>query len=205
MSRFEPGFFHNVYHQPAPWDVGAAQPDVAALMDVHPPASPALDLGCGTGDLAIELANRGLRVLGIDIVESAIEQARERAAALPAEAADQLELRVADALRPSGLGTRFATVVDSGFFHLFDQAARDALADEVAASLLPGGRYYLIEFATEFDVPNTPLRVTEDELRARFTADKGWRIVEIRPAQFQSRIAPVPVIAACIERAGADR
>jgi SAM-dependent methyltransferase len=200
MPRFDPAFFDTVYETTPPWEIGAAQPALDALLDEHPPAEPVLDLGCGTGDLAFALARRGLWVLGIDIVESAIAQARTRADALPAEIARRAEFQVADALHPTRLGRRFGAVVDSGFFHLFEQEPRDRLADEVAATLLPGGRYYLLEFAVEFDLPNTPLRVTEDELRARFTPEKGWRILAIRPAQFESRIAPVPAVAACIER-----
>lgn len=200
MSRFTPGFFDSVYLDTAPWDIGAAQPALLELVDAHPPADPVLDVGCGTGDTVIALAGRGLHVLGIDIVPAAIEQARERAAALPAGAAGRAEFQVDDALRPSRLGRRFGAVVDSGFFHLFDQETRDAFARELAETLAPGGRFYLLAFATEFPVPNTPLRVTDDELRARFSAESGWRILTLRPATFESRIAPVPAVAACIER-----
>ncbi|HEX6041466.1 class I SAM-dependent methyltransferase, partial [Longimicrobium sp.] len=175
MSRFEPGFFDSIYQgAPPPWDVGKAQPALSALFDEHPPAGPVLDAGCGSGDLAIELAGRGLDVVGVDIVEAAIAQARQKADALPADVARRLEFRVGDALRPTALGRTLGAVVDSGFFHLFDQPTRDAYADEIAAALRPGGRLYLLEFATEFPVPNTPLQVTDDELRARFSAEKGW-------------------------------
>jgi hypothetical protein len=68
-----------------------------------------------------------------------------------------------------------------------------------AQALLPGGRYYLLAFAVEFPPPS-PGQVTEDGLRARFTADGGWRIREIRSAEFLSRFAPVPATGACIER-----
>lgn len=201
MSRFEPEFFEGIYRGEAPpWDVGKAQPALSALFDDHPPAGPVLDAGCGSGDLAIDLARRGLDVVGVDIVEAAIAQARQKADALPAEVARRLEFRVGDALRPALLGQRFGAVVDSGFFHLFDPSTRDAYADEVAAALRPGGRLYLLEFATEFPVPNTPLRVTDDELRARFSAEKGWRVLALREARFESRIAPVPAVAACLER-----
>jgi len=200
MSRFSPDFFDSVYRDTPPWDIGAAQPDLVALLDAHPPEGPVLDVGCGSGDLVIELARRGLEVLGIDVVEAAIAQARARAKALPPEVAGRVDFQVGDALRPTLLGRRFGAVVDSGFFHLFEQDVRDHLADELAGTLLPGGRFYLLAFATEFPMPNTPLKVTEDELRARFTVDRGWRILTLRSAQFQSRIAPVPAIAACIER-----
>jgi SAM-dependent methyltransferase len=200
MSNFTPGFFDSVYRETPPWDIGAAQPDLLALLDEHPADGPVLDLGCGSGDHAIAMAQRGLPVLGIDVVQAAIEQAREKAAALPADVAQRLEFQVADALRPTLLGRPFGAVVDSGFYHLFEQDERDGLADEIAGALRPGGRLYLLEFAVEFPLPNTPRKVTEDELRGRFSAERGWRILALRPAQFQSRIAPVPAVAACIER-----
>jgi hypothetical protein len=50
-------------------------------------------------------------------------------------------------------------------------------------------------------VPNVPRQIKADELQARFTADKGWRIKEIHSVEFLSRVAPpVPAICACIER-----
>lgn len=204
MSRFAPGFFDSVYLDTPPWDIGAAQPDLLALLDEHPPRGTVLDVGCGSGDLAVALAQRGLTVLGIDIVDAAIERARAKADALPPEVAGRLEFQVADALRPSLLRRPFGAVVDSAFFHVLEAEQRDRFVDELARALAPGGRYYLLAFAVEFDVPNSPLKVTEDEVRARFSAANGWRIVEMRPARILSRFAPVPSVAACIERLGPD-
>ena len=90
--------------------------------------------------------------------------------------------------------------MDSGFLHLFDDDDRDRFAEELARTLAAGGRYYLLAFATDFDLPNTPRRVGEEELRRRFSAQKGWAVLALRPASFESRMAPVPAIAACIER-----
>jgi SAM-dependent methyltransferase len=208
MSRFGPdprAFFDSVYRETPPWDVGGPQPAMSALLTAHPPASPVLDVGCGSGDLAIALAQGGFQALGIDFVDAAIEQARAKVGALPPEVARCLEFQVADALQPSLLQRQFGAVVDSGFFHLFEPDQRDRFVDELASTLRPGGRYYLLAFATEFPIPNSPLKVSEDELRARFTAEKGWRILEIRSAEFLSRIAPVPAIGACIERVPASR
>jgi hypothetical protein len=119
---------------------------------------------------------------------------------MPEEAARLATFEVGDAFHLSQLGRQFGTIVDSGFLHLFGQAERDAFERELAAALAPGGRYYLLGFAIEFDLPNTPRKVTEEELRARFTPEAGWRVRVARPATFVNRIAATPAIAACIER-----
>jgi 2-polyprenyl-3-methyl-5-hydroxy-6-metoxy-1,4-benzoquinol methylase len=203
MSRFGPDprtFFESVYRETAPWDVGAPQPDLMALVTAHPPHDPVLDVGCGSGELAIALAAAGRRVTGVDFVEAAIQQARAKTRELPVEIATRLRFEVADAFHPSRLGRRFGAVVDSGFLHLFDPEEGSRFVDELAATLLPGGRYYVLAFATEFAIPKTPRAVTEAELRERFTSDAGWRILELRSGVFQSRIAPVPATAGCFER-----
>lgn len=203
MSRFgsDPqSFFDAVYQQTPPWDIGGPQPALEALMDELPPPGPVLDVGCGSGDHAIALARRGLQVLGVDIVAAAIDQARAKAAALPTELAERLEFQVADALRPALLERRFGAVVDSGFLHLFEPEAADRFAEELAASLRPGGRYYLLAFAVQFDIPNVPRAITAEELQIRFTPERGWRILALREALFQNRVAATPAICACIER-----
>lgn len=203
MSRFGPdprAFFASVYRETPPWDVGGAQPALTALFDELPPVGPVLDVGCGSGDLAIELAQRGLAVLGLDFVEAAVAHARAKAAELEPQVASRLEFEAADALRPSRLGRKFGTIVDSGFLHLFDSAERDQFAAELAATLAPGGRYYLLAFAVTFPIPNSPREVSEEELRSSFTPEGGWRFRVCRSAEFLSRVAPVPAICACIER-----
>lgn len=203
MSRFglDPrGFFDSVYRETPPWDVGGPQPALSALLTEYPPTGPVLDVGCGSGDLAISLAQRGFQVLGIDFVDTAIAQAQEKASALSPEVARRLDFQVADALQPSRLQRQFGAVVDSGFFHLFEPDQSDHYVNDLASVLLPGGRYYLLAFAIEFPIPNSPRQVSADELRSRFTAEKGWHIRDLQSAQFLSRIAPVPAISACIER-----
>jgi len=178
---------------------------MSALLAEYPPMDPILDVGCGSGDLAIYLAQLGHPVTGIDFVEAAITQAREKARSLPAETARRLDFQVADALHPSLLGRPFVSVVDSGFFHLFDPDQGDRFIDDLAQTLLPGGRYYLLAFDVEFSIPNLPRQVSAGELRARFTSERGWRILEVRPAEFLSRVAPpVPATTACIERLPAN-
>lgn len=203
MSRFGPdpqAFFGGVYEGSVPWEIGRAQPAMTALIERFPPRGPALDLGCASGDLAIHLARLGHEVLGVDFVERAIERANEKRAELPDEVAARLRFDVADAARPSALG-RFGAAFDSGFLHLLDEDAADRFAADLAAALVPGGRAYLHEFAVEFPVANVPRAVTERELRERFDAAAGWRVLHVAPAEFLNTVAaPTPAIVACVER-----
>ena len=61
---------------------------------------PILDIGCGTGRHAVELARRGYRVTGIDLSPSQIEQARAKA--VTAGVAPDFRVADARALRPGG-------------------------------------------------------------------------------------------------------
>ena len=204
MSRFgsDPlAFFNAVYQDIPPWDIGAPQPAMAALLEKYPPANPILDMGCGSGDLALYLAQLGHQVIGIDFVQSAVKHAQAKSDALSPEAAQRVSFKVVDARKPSLLQQRFGAVVDSGFYHLFNPDQCDQLINEVASILLPNGCYYLHEFAIEFPIPNTPRQINPEELQARFTEDRGWRIREIQSVEFLSRVAPpVAATCACIER-----
>jgi SAM-dependent methyltransferase len=204
MGRFGAdahGFFSGVYADVPPWDIGGAQPDMMALLEEFPPAGPVLDVGCGSGDLAIHLAWAGVQVLGIDFIATAIEHAQRKRAALPSNVAARLDFAVADALRPSLLERQFGAVVDSGFLHVLSPEQTDRLVAEIGAVLRPGGLLYLHEFATEFPVPNTPRQVTQNEIRERFTPEHGWKIRVVRSGGFLNRVAaPVPATVACIQR-----
>lgn len=204
MSRFgdDPlSFFNAVYGDVPPWDIGGVQPAMAALLAKYPPTGPVLDAGCGSGDLSIYLAKHGYEVLGIDFVEAAINAANEKLDSLPPEITRRVSFQVADALKPSLLGRQFGAVVDSGFYHLFDPEQCERYVEELGPALIPGGLYYLHAFDIEIPYPNMPRKISAEEVRARFTSEKGWRIKEIQAVEFHSRVAPpVPAVCACIGR-----
>ncbi|WP_110519619.1 class I SAM-dependent methyltransferase [Herpetosiphon llansteffanensis] len=204
MGRFgeEPlDFFTNVYTAVPPWDVAIPQPALIDLINAFPPQNLVLDVGCGSGDLAIGLAQLGYSVVGVDFVPSAIEQAREKVAALPVEVAQRLSFEVGDGLKPSLLPSKFGAIVDTGFYHLFNHADSEPFIADLAQALQPQGRYYLLAFGVEFASVNVPRAITEAEIRSRFTAERGWRILALHPAEFLNRVGPpVASVAACIER-----
>ncbi len=202
-------FFDSIYHSRPPWDVGEAQPALIALLDEFPPAGPVLDVGCGTGDLALAVARRGYSVLGVDLAGAAIAQAQAKAAVEAPMVRRLLEFRVGNVLKPTQTPGPFGAVVDSGFYHLFDSEERQAFVAELAKTLITGGRHYLLGFAIMPQHPNAPKQVREDELRGLFTVDNGWRILALRPAGFlvnrEVGKAQIPAVAMCAERIADNR
>jgi SAM-dependent methyltransferase len=70
-------------------------------------AAPVLELGCGTGRVAVPLSQAGLDVTGVDVSEAMLTHARERAAA---EGVTTLTL-LQDDMRELDLDRRFGTVL----------------------------------------------------------------------------------------------
>lgn len=91
-----------------------------------------LDAGCGTGRVAIELARRGVEVVGVDLDPSMLEVARRKAPELAWVEADLATL---------DLGRRFDVVVMAGNVLLFvARGTEAAVLDRLALHLVPGGR-----------------------------------------------------------------
>lgn len=109
------------------------------------PGDALLDVACGTGDAVVAAAGVCDRVAGVDIADSALATARERAAG-----AANVELRRAPADRlPFGDASFDAVLCTSALHHLPDPRA--ALA-EVARVLRPGGRAALGDFRRDSPV-----------------------------------------------------
>jgi SAM-dependent methyltransferase len=92
-----------------PWDIGRPQPAVIRLAEEGAIAGSVIDVGCGTGENALFLADRGHEVTGLDASPTAIARAREKAAARRSSAT----FLVADALELPGLGRTFDVAVDT--------------------------------------------------------------------------------------------
>jgi demethylmenaquinone methyltransferase/2-methoxy-6-polyprenyl-1,4-benzoquinol methylase len=107
------------------------------------PGDAALDLCCGTGDLALELARRvgaGGRVVGCDFSERMLELARRKAGE---RGASQARFEWADALElPYAEGSFDAVAVGFGVRNLVDLELGLA---EMARVLKPGGRAVILE------------------------------------------------------------
>jgi SAM-dependent methyltransferase len=165
----------------APWDIGRPQPAIVGLADAGEIASPVLDAGCGTGEHALLLAARGMEAVGVDLSPTAVARAREKARTRGLDA----DFMVGDVLALDRLERRFATVIDSGTFHVFDDPDRARYVRSLASALEPGGVLHLLCFSEETPGTEGPRRVTQAELRASF-AD-GWKVTRIEATRFDVR------------------
>src|SRR5215475_6461955 len=85
---------------PPPWDIGQPQPAVVRLASAGGLAGAVLDAGCGTGENALHLASLGLPVLGVDVAETALAVARQKAV----DRGLEVEFAAADAFQLQRLG-----------------------------------------------------------------------------------------------------
>ncbi|MGA8369831.1 MAG: methyltransferase domain-containing protein [Acidimicrobiales bacterium] len=161
-----------------PWDIGRPQPAFVRLADAGALSGILLDAGCGTGEHTILAARSSTSALGIDISPRAIEMARRKAA----ERGVGASFQVLDALRLATVGEAYDTVLDSGLFHVFDDADRARYVAAVHAILRPGGHLHLMCFSDRQPGDWGPRRVTEGELLAAFGS--GWRIDSLTPERF---------------------
>jgi len=175
----EPGPWDHAYRShSAPWDVGHPQPVFQRLAAEGAISAPVLDSGCGSGENALFLASLGHEVTGVDFSPLAIDIARRKAAAAGSTASFQVH----DVLELGSLGRAFATVIDSGVFHVFEDADRARYVESLRAVLGPGAQLLLLCFSDAQPGADGPRRVSEDELRGAF-AD-GWTVASIEPAMF---------------------
>jgi cyclopropane fatty-acyl-phospholipid synthase-like methyltransferase len=167
--------FENLYAEQAPWDIDKPKAAFVAVADRV--IGRILDAGCGTGEHALFFAARGHQVIGIDFVEEAIRRARAKAA----ERHLSVQFLVKDATTLADWSERFASVIDSGLFHVFSDDDRRRYVGGLAQVVEPGGRLFLMCFSDEEPGTEGPRRVSQRELYETF-AD-GWEVESIKPVR----------------------
>jgi len=136
---------------------------IETLLVLRPPLR-VLDVGCGTGRQAIELARRGYHVVGIDVASPYLEQARAQAREAGVQVAFRLQ-RGADLLECEAYDLVLA------FNHTLGFMEADELAEHMARirqALVPGGTF-LLHLAGPRRVPGA-----ESAPAAESSPSKNW-------------------------------
>ena len=168
-----------------PWEDLAEHPPFAEkLLELfereesgrEPPYGPALDLGCGSGVWGVPLAKRGWQVTSVDIVEKALQRARERVRETG------VDVRVVHGdvtdLREAGVGSDFRLVLDTGTFHGLTDAQREAMGREVSAVAASDATVLLDVFAPGRRGP-LPRGASRSGVEAAFS---GWNVTDVEVA-----------------------
>ena len=124
------------YGQDARWKA-----KLVALADVQA-GDRALDLACGTGDIALAVAEKGARTVGLDITHRMLQLARRRAGA--ASSTQALDFVSGD-MTSLPLPAASFDLVTTGY-GLRNVPDFDAAIDEIARVLRPGGRLLSLDF-----------------------------------------------------------
>jgi SAM-dependent methyltransferase len=119
------------------FDPAKVDPVVECLAELASDGS-ALELGIGTGRIAVPLAQRGIRVHGIDLSEAMVSQLRRK------PGADRIGVTIGDFARAT-VEERFsvAYLVFNTIMNLTSQDEQVACFRNVAAHLRPGGCFVI--------------------------------------------------------------
>ncbi len=137
---------------------------------------PVLELGVGTGRLAVPLADRGLAVTGIDASDDMLAKLREHD---PAGVVTTLCGDMVDNLPPGPFAVAF--VAYNTFFNLLTAERQEACFAAIASRLVPAGRFVIEAF-----VPDDPPRDGSDVSVRSMTADQVVLSVSIHDADAQT-------------------
>jgi SAM-dependent methyltransferase len=141
-----------------------------------------LDAGCGTGENALHVASLGLSVLGVDVAETALAIAREKARARGI----RVEFAAVDAFQVERLRRKFDTVLDCGLFHTFDGDERLRYAATLGSVTEHNGTLYVLCFS-DIRPDIGPHPISQEELRAAFNPSNGWNVAAIEPDRLRTR------------------
>jgi len=168
------------------WNVGRPQRAVYELAVAGELGRAVLDVGCGTGEHALFLAERGHVAWGVDPSARAVARAQTRAR----ERAVAATFVVEELTRLERVGRRFDSAIDAGTFHRVELAQRADYARALGSVLAPGGRLFVLCFGDHERGRGGPRRVTREELRTVFEGAGTFRVDAIDPTLIESRGYP---------------
>jgi SAM-dependent methyltransferase len=144
-----------------PWSRSVVEDVPFYVEEARESGGPVVELGVGTGRIAVPIASHGIRVIGVDSSAGMLEVCAERAALAGVE----LDLRLGD-LREPPVDERVPLVICPfrSFLHLRTDGDRRRALRSVRRLLAPGGRFIFDVFRpSREDVDDTHGRWLERE------------------------------------------
>jgi trans-aconitate methyltransferase len=135
-------------------DIEGAVTALAALASVAGPG-PVLELGVGSGRLALPLAASGMEVWGIDASPAMVARLRAKPGGdrVPVAVGDMAELDLSPLRRGAETRCSLVFAADNTFFNLITAEAQARCLERVRAVLAPRGRLVIEAFVPAPDAP----------------------------------------------------
>jgi ubiquinone/menaquinone biosynthesis C-methylase UbiE len=178
------------------WDHGGSpglEQVVSAVLEATnaQPGSTAVDLGCGTGALALALAGQGVHVTAVDISPSMVGQVREKAALAGLQGVSCVVCPVEQFEMPPG---SVDFVVSNYALHHLRDADKELLLRKALGWLRPGGRLVVgdMMFGRGTSVRDWAIIGTKVSVLARRGPRGWWRVVK-NLVRFGLRLQERPV------------
>jgi len=163
-----------------PWDSGVPSEELLRALNAGKlTGNSVLEIGCGTGTNAIELAGRGFRVTAVYIVDQAIQTARGKARA----AAVDVDFCVADVLKDD-LGGPYDVLFERGVYHCLRTVDLNAFQQFLKHVTHSGSCFLSLAGNAREDTDPGPPVVSEQEIRAEL--GPLFDIIELREFRFAS-------------------
>jgi SAM-dependent methyltransferase len=146
-----------------PWSASVTEDVSFYVEEAKRAGGPVVELGVGTGRIAVPTAAAGIRVIGVDSSPAMLGVCREQAEL--AGVADLVDLRLGEiADPPVEERVRLVTCPFRSYLHLLDDAARLRALGATRELLVPGGRFVFDVFApAPDDIEDTHGRWLERE------------------------------------------
>jgi 2-polyprenyl-3-methyl-5-hydroxy-6-metoxy-1,4-benzoquinol methylase len=167
--------------------VTAAVLDAAAVR----PAEVVVDLGCGTGQLSLPLAERGGRVLAVDVSQDMVDRLEEAASRRAVTSLECAAVPIEDLELPE---RSVDLVVSSYALHHLRDADKARLVSAIFTWLRPGGRLVVADMMFGRGASSSDRKIIAGKVRALARKGPGgwWRVAK-NGARYLLRIHERPV------------
>jgi 2-polyprenyl-3-methyl-5-hydroxy-6-metoxy-1,4-benzoquinol methylase len=136
----------------------------------------ALDIGCGTGTFTRRLAQRALRVVGVDLSPEMVRIARERSTGYP-----NVEYRLSDVQDWEPAEAQFDCIATIATLH---HLPPEEMLRKMRMALRPGGTLLVLDLYTQQTAADLLTNVVAVPVNLALRVTKDWRVWE--PAEVRA-------------------
>jgi SAM-dependent methyltransferase len=161
------------------------EPDGPFLLEIaRKTGNPVLELGCGTGRLTIPMAQAGVEITGLDLVDGMLERAKQKAGELP------IPWVLAD-VRTFQLDRTYRLIFESGsvFQHMLSRPDQEAFLTRVREHLDEDGLFVFGTFFPHLDM----LESVEEEKEWFITHHPDGREIRVSGTECYDELRQVKV------------